>query len=94
MGILDHIFSLFKHNSRKGQNNNRIPPQRKQESDIAAGRRGRVIHREEFGTIEAQGMTLKASIEVREFSEEEIKEQAGEGTDLFRAGLLESRQEH
>ena len=83
MGILDHIFSLFKRNNRKDQNSNRIPPQRKQESNIAAGQRGRVIHREEAGIIEAQGMTLKASIEVREFSEEEIRDQAEEERTYF-----------
>jgi hypothetical protein len=83
MGILDHIFSLFKRDSRKDQNNNLMPPQRKQERDIAAGRRGRIIHREEAGTIEAQGMTLKASIEVRKFSAEEIREQAEEERTYF-----------
>ena len=82
MGILERILSLFTQDHRKKQNGNRHSPKQEQSKSIV-GQRGRVVRREEAGTIEAEGITLKASIEVRTYTEEETNENAEEERIFF-----------
>lgn len=83
MGIMDRILSLFTRDNQQNQSDNRRLLHQEQSRDKAEGQHGRVIYKEEAGTIEAQGITLKASIEVRKFSEEEVREEAEEERSYF-----------
>jgi SPP1 gp7 family putative phage head morphogenesis protein len=76
MGILDRILSLFPQNKQANQRREEEEPQRKQSRDYSVDQRGHVIRKEDLGSIEAHGIKLKASIEVRKYTEEETKANA------------------
>lgn len=83
MGIIDRIILLFTKNKQTNQTGTLDEPQREQLRDHHAGQRGQVIRREELGFIETQGIKLKASIEVRRFTEEETRQNAEENRSYF-----------
>jgi len=83
MGIIDRIILLFTKNKQTNQSSMLEEPQREQSRDHNAGQRGQVIRKEELGSIETQGIKLKASIEVRRFTEEETRQNAEEDRCYF-----------
>jgi hypothetical protein len=83
MGIIDRIILLFTKNKQTNQSRTPKEPQRKQSKDHDTGQRGQVIRKEELGSIKTQGLELKASIEVRRFTEEETRQNAEENRCYF-----------
>ena len=68
MSFLDRILSFFRTNKAADK------PNHKGTSQIQAqSQHGQVIHKKELGTIEAAGVKLHASLEVRKFTEEETR---------------------
>lgn len=83
MSILDRLLSLFSPERKISQPTSRLTGQPAQTSVQPAEKIGQLSRGGDQGAIEAHGLRLQATIEVRKFTEEEIRAYAKENRAYF-----------